>query len=150
MVYNEEIIKHALAYEDLFRILRYEENEEGFGNVLSQMVEFASGLTEKGRIDLLTLMYIGRFQDADMTLEPQDRFYRYRQVVKSVIIEEGTGDYIRTSADISLEIAAALAFGKDTNFTGNSRLVRGLVMVQMPTAENLLIPYSNFELSQEK
>ena len=150
MVYNEEIIKHALAYEDLFRILRCEENEEGVDNVLCQMIEFASELTEDDRIDLLTLMHIGRFQDADMTLEPQDRFDKYRQVVISGIREEGTGDYIRTSADISLEIAAALAFGGDTNFAGNSRLMRGLVMVQLPTAENRIIPYSNFEMSREK
>ena len=150
MVYNEELIKHALAYEDLFRILRCEENEEGFGNVFSQMVEFASGLTEDDRIDLLTLMYIGRFQDADMSLKPQARFDKYRQKVKSGIKEEGTGDYIRTSADISLETAAALSFGVDTNFAGNSRLMRGLVMVQLPAAENRLIPYSNFEMSQEK
>ena len=150
MVYNEEIIKHALAYEDLFRILRCEENEEGVDNVLCQMIESASELTEDDRIDLLTLMYIGRFQDADLSLEPKERFDKYRKVVMSGIREEGTGDYIRTSTDISLEIAVALAFGVDTNFAGNSRLMRGLVMVQLPTAENRIIPYSNLEMSREK
>jgi len=150
MMFNERLIKHALAYEDLFRILRNENNKEGCRNVFCQMVEIVSQLSLKDQIDLLTLLYIGRFQDVDLELEPRLRFYEYRRSVETIVYGDTDGKYVITPADVPLEITASLAFGADTNFEGNSRLKRGIVLVQLPVTENRIVPYSYLETKLEK
>ena len=72
-VYDKRLAELALAYEHVLLELSAQPRGDDyrtlhvFGDLLAQY-------HLKDQIDLLTLIFMGKFQDAEMELEPKERF----------------------------------------------------------------------------
>ena len=139
-MYNKELVDLALAYEHVLLEL-YSHPMHDNDRILHVFADILEQYSLKDQIDLLTLVFVGKFQDADMTLTHQERFWAYRSKVKGLIGRKCEDKYlIPPKEHLPLEIAVIIQAGFPGCY-GDSQLSRGIETVNAPTKASSVTPY---------
>lgn len=140
-VYDKRLAELALAYEHVLLELSAQLRGDDH-RTLHVFEDLLAQYHLKDQIDLLTLIFMGKFQDAEMELEPKERFRAYRSKVKSLIGKKRGNKYlIRPEDQLHLEVASWIATGVPDVF-GDTRMSRGIEMASAPIKASSEIPYS--------